>query len=171
MWNAWAAAQETPPPVAPATVAIPDLSFEPTERDISGYSDYFYFHKDGVTYAKASADMKECSSYSQALTPMGITPDFVPIGGAPDPDAQSKYKEQVAMHSGLVGSIFVSIILSGSQAERANTRRCMGYLGYQRYGVSRSIWSKLTKGSDEENAKVFALIASGPHPQAEALEP
>jgi hypothetical protein len=174
LWSWQAAAEETSPPVEPAAVGVPDLSFTPTERDIRAYSDYFYFHKDGVTYANALAAMKECSSYSEALTPMAPTLDFVPIGGAPDPNAKSKYNEQVAMNSfrfGLVGSVMASIILNGSQTERSNTRRCMGYLGYQRYGISRSIWSKLAKGSDEETLKVFALIASGPHPQAEALEP
>jgi len=170
IWSWQAAAEETAaPPV------IPDLSFKPTERDVWRYSDYFYFHKDGVAYEKALADLKECSSYSRAITPMGAPPDFVPLGGAPDPNAKSEFNQRAYASSfvmyGLVGVALAAIVLDSSSTERSNDRRCMGYLGYQRYGLSKAIWSKLTKGSDEENLEVFALIASGPHPTAESLKP
>jgi hypothetical protein len=169
-------AAETVPPVSPATV-VPDLSFQPTKGDVRGYSDYFYFHKDGVTFAAALADIEECSSYSLAITPFRKIPDFVPIGGAPDPKAKSNYDTQVLANSfvmwGIVGSVIAGFVVDDETrtTERSNTRRCMGYLGYRRYGLPKSIWSQITKGSDEEVKARLALIASGPKPRGEVLEP
>lgn len=137
------ATAETLQPIDPATVVVPDLSFQPTKRDVEGYGDYFYFHKDGVSFANALTDIKECSSYSLAITPFKKIPDFVPIGGDPDPNAKSDYNGQISANSflmrGMAGAIVVGFIVDGEtrSVERGNTRRCMGYLGYQRYACHK----------------------------------
>jgi len=42
------------------SVTVPNLAFTPTKRDISDFGEYFYFHKDGVSYEHAFADLEQC---------------------------------------------------------------------------------------------------------------
>ncbi len=158
----------------PPKVTLPNLDAPLDAHDAAGFETYFYFHKQGVDYPTALADIQECDSYSSALRPMTALPAFVPMGGAPRPDETTrKALVNVWFAWGPVGLGIVAIALDNvrSAAQRANIRRCMGFRGYQRYGTSRSAWKELNKGSDGEIEASLALIASGPQPQSKALAP
>ena len=153
----------------PATVAVPDLSFEPKPSDRDHYWEYFYFQKAGVGFKQATDDWTECLSYSKELPP-GFPPNFVPIN-ADMPVEPSDFSR--AQNFGLVGVIMSGIVndIVAYDMERMNTHVCMGFKGYHRYGLSKQLWKKVTAGTAEEALIRFAKIASGPTPQAEALEP
>ena len=173
-----AAAQEAAPAAAampdPATVTVPDLAFKPTRRDIRNYDSYFYFSKPGIGYEKAFADIMECRSYSQVFQFMLQTPDFVPWGSEPYEADMSKQYGNAAFQFGLIGVGvfgFAMDIVSGYD-KNSNMRRCMGYKGYKRYGTAYSVWRQIDKGKDEApKIARLALIASGPAPLGEAVDP
>jgi hypothetical protein len=168
-----------PTPVDPSSVVVPDLSFKPVPKDADHYWEYFYFNRPGVKYEKAFADLSECLSISANLQATTPVPDFVPLGGA---EGMRSYRGgvwenpilmQYGLVGGVVGSVMYSIIggMIVHEIERANTRRCMQFKRYKRYGVSKAVWAQLTKGSPGEVTIRFALIASGPVPAAEVIEP
>jgi len=169
-----AAEPEKGAPVDLATVTVPDLVFTATPRDERSYDEYFLFHKPGVTTAAALADIQECRAFSQGLQPMAKLTHFVPVGGeAYEADNNAAYMNAQFMY-GLTGVLILAIVNEGlaSDNEHGNTRRCMGFKGYQRYGTSRAIWKQMDKGGDEVMIARLALIASATQPPpGKVLEP
>jgi len=159
------------PPDAAAT-PLPDLTFTPKPRDIRNYTEYFYFHKQGITAATALADIRECATYSQHLAPFAPISKFVPYGRDAGKVDSPIMANAFAMW-GLVGVAIVGFIVSDQQdsMKRGNDRRCMQYKGYKRYGLSSDLWSKVSKGKPEEAEQRWAAIAAGPVPANEAIAP
>lgn len=159
---------------AAPTVDLPDLAFTPTKRDVADYDEYFLFNKPGVSQTAARADIEECASYSMALRPMGKLALFVPVGGNEPSWANNReaYKNAFVMY-GLVGvAIFAWVSDDLSETNTLyNTRRCLGYKGYLRYGTTRTIWKALHKGEHDQVIARLAAIASGATPPGEVLEP
>ena len=157
-----------PPPVDPAKVTVPPLVFTPKPRDGGNEWRYHVFQKDGVSFEIALADLRQCTAYTNGLVAQAPIPAFVPFGASGFAVAGPRFANM-----GLVGNLVIDAFMSGMQSEMEsyNLRRCMTYKGYRRYGVTRKLWSELTKGSSEEVTVRMALIASGAKPQAEALEP
>lgn len=124
----------------PSMIVLPNLVFQPTQRDVSHYDEYFYFYKENVSYSRALADLEDCNSYSRVLSPMHREPEFVPLGGEANPPT-TQISAGFALMYGPIGLGIAAIAMDDIQAamERANLRRCMGFKGYQRYGTSRFI--------------------------------
>ena len=155
----------------PPKVTLPNLDAPLDARDAGQSGTYFYFHKQGVSYAQALADIQECDAYSSALQPMAPLPAFVPMGGAAGPDTTSQKALMNAWFLwGPVGMGIAAVAMDDlrSDEQRANLRRCMGFRGYLRYGTSRTAWKELS--GDGFEAKL-ASIASGPLPQSKAVAP
>jgi hypothetical protein len=149
----------------PAGLAMPELAFVPSKSDLRNFDEYFYFHKPGVSYERAFADLDQCWGYGLATKLLGDTPSVVPLGG----DAIKAPMFKQGVNPGFV----VGAILAGAESDKGliSYRRCMTYKGYARYGLSRAIFGQIRKGSDADKLGRLALIASGPQPQAGAIEP
>lgn len=171
---ALAAEPEKSAPVDPATVTVPDLSFIATPRDERSYNEYFLFYKPGATTAAALADIQECRAFSQGLQPMAKLLHFVPVGGeAYEADNRAAYQNAQVMY-GLTGVLILGFVMDGlaSDNEHGNTRRCMGFKGYQRYGTSRAISKQISKDGDGAMIARLALVASAAQaPPGKVLEP
>jgi hypothetical protein len=182
------AAAPAAPAVAPPN--IPSLDFKPTKHDIDHYWEFYYFHKAGVSYDRALADLDECHSYSRMLVATSPVPKFIPLGTQNSPytsdelfrrqfDFQYRFSQQYGLFGGLTAALIAEIATSSVNhgVERSNLRRCMYFKGYSRYGLNKSLWKQLNEatGKDEERGKQiiarFATIASGPAPQMEAIAP
>jgi len=78
---------------------------------------------------------------------------------------------------GMVEALVVPIIFAfaassvNHSVERANTRRCMAYKSYKRYGLNSAIWDKIDTGKEPQITARLALIASAPTPPAEEIDP
>jgi hypothetical protein len=171
-WAAGASAADATP-VDPSTVVVPDLTLAAGFNDADAFDSYFYFHKPGVRYADALADLTECTGYSASLAPMAPVPPFAPIGIDIAPPGHLQIYLNAFVMYGLVGVAILSIVQDNmaSGNARGNLRLCMSYKGYQRYGLTRALWKVVNAGPDGVVTARLALIASGPAPTAEALEP
>jgi hypothetical protein len=144
-------------------VKMPDLAYTPTAEDEGNYDKYFYFHRADTDYATAYADIVECDGYAR-----GLSGQVSPIYG-----------------QGILGDAIGSAIsdaIYGSanrrKVRRANMRACMGYKGYDRFGLSKPIWEAFNfeegnKTIPEDIRTGFlkqqALVASSAQPQGKAL--
>lgn len=167
----------------PASITVPDMaSFKPTPSDIRRFDDYFYFHKEGVSYERAFAELDQCRGYSMVAQVGAIPPTIVPVGGPLVQDAPKRgmfdppYSNNLTFGSPLgstIGYALVGMIVANYMEELAlaTNRRCMYWKGYSRYGTSRALWKAIDTGSDTEKLARRALLASGPRPAAVALEP
>lgn len=157
-------------PVSDSAV-IPDL--RATERDASGFDDYYFFHKPGVRLERAKADLTQCYSYYANTNLFLPAPVHVPYGDEPSPANGDQYWIFRGHFGGLVGMVLIDI--EGDSDKRhwgnINLRRCMMYKGYKRYGTSKSAGKQLAAGSMEDVINRYAAIASGPAPAGEAIEP
>ena len=119
--------------VDPATVSTPDLRFTETDTDKAGYDKYFYFVREGMDFATAYQDIRECDALARGVR-------FYAAGGTvPYPYTYT----MAGAVGGAIGSAMVDMIFGSSvrrQMRRTNLRTCMGYKGYSRYGLSKDLW-------------------------------
>lgn len=162
----------------PKTVAVPNLAFTPTPADVSDYDEYYYFYKRGVAYEVAFADLDECRVYGLSANLVAVPPKFVPLGGGiiKDRSYNDYFGTQMAMQygiGGVIGLALVNVIVAQAEQDnvRAAVKTCMAYKGYSRYGTSSDIQDKIDAGSEAEKIARMALIASGPQPPSEAIDP
>ena len=155
----------------PTTVTVPDMAFKPGRSDLRGFDDYFYFHKSGVSYERAFTDMDQCRIQSEMAQLAPPIPRFIPLGGEPakEPGFHVPVYSQYGVAGAIIGEIFIEAATEDLTA--ATGRKCMAYKGYHRYGTTRAIYKQIDSGTDGEKLARKAVIASGPPPQAEALEP
>lgn len=156
----------------PADIIAPNVNVAPSRGDENDYDTYFYFHKTGVTYQRAFADLDECRMFAEAGQLTSIPPIFVPLGNTLVKEDRFKGSD-VMLRYGLVGSIIVGVIVANAEDDnrRATMRRCMMYKGYNRYGTSSDVWDDIDRGPDALKLARQALIASGPQPLAGAIAP
>jgi len=136
-----------------ATITLPDLSVPATAADARDFDKYYYFHRAGMDFGTALADIGKCDALARGLTPGTGNPA---IGGA-----------ALAGFSGLIAS-------SNRRAlRRVNMRRCMFFKGYGRYGIAKAIWQRfnfeeggapLTDAERMPYLEAQARAASGPTP-------
>ncbi len=160
-------------PPDPATVSVPDLSIAPKSQDDRSYDVYFYFYRANTTYGEAFADLDVCRIYSLSARLVLLPPKFVPLGvGIAGLDSNIR-TPNLYLQYGLIGSLIGGIIIENAQDDLvlATDRRCMAYKGYRRFGTSRAIWKLIDSGTDTDRLARLARLASGPQPQAEALDP
>ncbi|HEX2592856.1 MAG TPA: hypothetical protein VHL34_15245 [Rhizomicrobium sp.] len=152
----------------PASIVVPDLTFKAIARDYWRYDSYFIFHKDGVSYEQAFAELDQCRIYSlSARTAVTVHP-FVPLGGEVE---KRDYTDRPRTGNGLVGSMMEDAMIENEwhYAVIATFRRCMYFKGYARYGTSERISKLIDAGTDAERLARLALIASGPKPTSGAV--
>lgn len=119
-----------------SAVAMPDTVFEATEGDVETYDKYFYFHRDGTDFDTAFNDISECDAVSSGVSYYG--------GG--DPFMANYYIAQYGLAGaagGVIGSAIADAIFGSAERRRirrVNMRNCMGFKGYDRYGMERERW-------------------------------
>jgi hypothetical protein len=157
----------------PVTIALPKLDFVATPQDEDDFDKYYYFHREATGFAEAYADIGECDALSSGR------PIYV--------DRTVVYTHQNTTY-GLIGSaignVIGSVIDNAMRAaatrklRRINMRNCMGFKGYQRYGISKDLWQAFNfeegYGRKAEELRETALrqqarVASGAKPQQKAL--
>lgn len=178
-----ASAPETADPFAvadPAAVAVPNMAFAETPKIRSKYDQFFYFHRTETSFAEAYADIRECDRLARRpLERSNKWPDPVTVYGP------NQYTLGGVV-GGALGNLLVGelAIAARTRAERKRLRRvnmrlCMAYKGYQRFGTSEPIWREIDFEGDRNPSlarrhALFArqaVLASGPRPLSEALEP
>lgn len=183
-----AAAEVPPPPPAvtgtmampvyelpdPATLKRPALEFKPTPEIEADFDKYFYFHREGTTFPEAFDDVRECDALASGAN--------IYMGG--DSAMMSSAVAQYGMAGavgGVIGSAIADAIFGSAarrQQRRTNLRNCMGFKGYQRYGLSGDLWKEFNfeeghgrkkEGERNEALELQALVASGPKPATKEL--
>lgn len=153
-------AQTAPPPPDPATVAVPDLSRSGDPQVVANGWKYFFFQKDGVSFAEAHADLADCFRFLAPNSWQSVKLGrFVPWESRPGRKA-----EYAPNNYGLVGAL-IGAMVEGTLVRRdyqSKMRRCMEPRGYTRYGVAEEIWENVTKLPQDQSIAVQAKIASGP---------
>jgi hypothetical protein len=157
-----------------AAVALPDTAFEATPADIETYDKYFYFHRDGTDFDTAYNDISECDAVSSGINFYG--------GG--DSYMTNYYIGQYGMAGaagGVIGSAIADAVFGSAERRRIrriNMRNCMGFKGYDRYGMEKERWQAFHfeegfgRVKDEKRTGYLmkqARVASGPRPKAEVL--
>lgn len=153
------------------TFDMPELAFTPTVEDPSNYDKYYYFHRKDTDFATAYADITECDGYAR-----GIASTFK------YQDAPYPYAGTLAGAAGglIANAMMAAIFVPGEKRRmrRVNMRQCMGFKGYDRYGLSKTLWEPFNfeegTGAEKEESrikalKLQALVASAAAPQGEAL--
>jgi hypothetical protein len=154
------------PVVDPASIPVPSLAFIEDAETAKTYDKYFYFQRDDTDFATAYADLRECDAYARGLTfSAGNTPIYPPYAGT-----------LAGAVGGAIGSALADAVYGSAERRaqrRTNLRVCMGYKGYRRYGLPKTIWTQfnfeegLKTVAEDERQKFLrqqAKIASGPKP-------
>jgi hypothetical protein len=147
--------------LAPATVELPNLAFQPTPAIERNYDKYFYFHRDDTSFAAAYEDIRECDALARGIT---LRLDGGPVTG------------------GVTGVIADAILGSAERRRirRVNMRMCMGFKDYRIYGLPEALWEQFNfeeglrqveEARREQLLQVQARVASGPRPQVGAIAP
>lgn len=155
-------------------VPMPVLAFPVTPQIAGDFDKYYYFHRAGASFNEAFADLSECDRLSSGLAAYSGSSE-------PYPGYYASQYGVGGVIGGVLGEMFADMI-HGSAARRAmrrvNMRNCMGYKGYQRYGLAKDLWEAFNfeegngrKDEDIRTAKLMqqAKVASGPKPQTEVL--
>jgi hypothetical protein len=143
---------------AEASVVAPDLHVG--DADLGDERKFFFFHKQGVSFADAYADLSFCSRYI-ARGPQRSLPAFVPWQ-RDDPAKPIEYN----LNYGLVGVAIMAIIDGpiDRSIRQARLMRCMLPRGYSRYRTSEALWKQVNGKDLAASVAVEARIASGPVP-------
>jgi hypothetical protein len=158
----------------PATLAMPKLDFTPTPADEADFDKYFYFHRDDTGFAEAYTDIRECDALASGSS---IYLD----GSAAMAGAMANYGVLAAGIGSAVGGLIADAIFGSAarrQQRRINLRNCMGFKGYQRYGLTGELWKDFNfeeghgrkkEGERDDALEIQALVASGPKPKIKEL--
>ena len=172
-----AAAVTTPSRIAvpdPGTIEMPQLDFTPTARDAGDYEKYFFFHRADTDFEQAYADITECDALASGIS-------YYSGGGEPYPGYYATQYGIGGAIGGVLGSVLADAIHGSAlrrKVRRINMRNCMGFKGYQRYGLSKELWVEFNfeegNGRKRDDVREAALLkqakaASGPQPTAKAI--
>lgn len=156
-----------------AKAQMPKLDGPVTPLDEGNFDKYYYFHRPATDVATAFDDISECDGYARGL--------------------QSGYRYQQAPYpytytmagavGGAIGNVMAAAIFGSAEKRRmrrVNMRACMGFKGYQRFGLPKELWEKFNfeEGLDSvpndtrrELLLQQALVASRATPGGKVLEP
>jgi len=155
---------------------MPKLDFVPTSVDEDNYDKYFYFHREGTSFAQAYDDIRECDALASGSS--------IYVGGDADvmAGATAAYGLLASALATSLGSPIEDAIY-GSAARRAqrraSMRNCMGFKQYQRYPLTSTLWKAFNfeeglgrkkEGTRLQALALQALVASGPKPKMKELE-
>jgi hypothetical protein len=167
----------------PSEVAAQIVAYRPAAEDQGHFNKYFFFHKPGVSLEAASADLQECWGYASGLVLSPGLPSHVPPPGSAAPAITSRsitnppglYRPGGIKDFTAGATSAVVLALIGPAAVRAvgaaNLRKCMGFKGYGRYGLSKSLWETLNPKDGPRAIALQAEVAAGPAPAQESLVP
>jgi hypothetical protein len=149
-------AQQTIP--SETAIAIPDLHI--ANSDLGDERKFFVFHKVGVSFAEARADIGFCSRFI-LRGQQRFLPDFVAWKQV---DPANPIPNQ--LNYGLVGEVIMAIIAPAIDRSVRQTRmmRCMLPRGYARYRTSEALWKQINSSDLAASIEIQARIASGPVP-------
>jgi len=163
-------AQEAAATPDPAQVVVPKIEGGRDKKVVRNGQKYFYFWRADTSFEKAYADLADCYRFvpiaegNAALLPMFIVWKGTPEDRDDTSPAVNNY--------GLTG-LLLGALLGGSGLERAKQsrlHRCLGPRGYQRFPLPKKTWQLINDGFSVKSIAVRAKIASGPKPDADALE-
>lgn len=158
-----------------AAIELPTLGFEMRKAKTKDFKKYYYFHRDDTTFDEAFADISECDALSSGLA-------AYTDGAEPYPGYYADQYGIGGVIGGVLGNILADVIYGSSERRamrRINMRNCMGFKGYQRYGVPKKLWRTFNfeegGGREDDAIRESALlqqakVASGSKPEQEALE-
>ena len=150
-------AQQSPAP-AEASITVPDLHV--SDSQLGDERKFFFFHKQGVSFADAYGDLSLCSRYI-ARGQQRSLPDFVPW-------RRSDLARPIPnnLNYGLMGVAIMAIIDGpiDRSIRQARMMRCMLPRGYARYRTSEGMWKQVNGKDLAASNAVQARIASGPVP-------
>ncbi|HEX8062983.1 MAG TPA: hypothetical protein VF535_07180 [Allosphingosinicella sp.] len=156
---------------APVVQAAPPdesafLAYRPAAEET--FARHFFFHRPGVPLDEASADLVECRTYADDAMLWPREPRSLP----PDPKTLPPNVSGGPMGP-LVGGLAFSLVAGGERAKiaSANLRKCMGFKGYDRYGLPDPLWKQLNSGTPDQVLLRLARLASGPAPSGRKLDP
>ena len=159
----------------PATLTRPVMAFTPTPEIEADFDKFFYFHRDETAYAEAYGDIRECDALASGSN------IYMGASSAQMGASMAQYGALAGGVGGLIGSAIADAIFGSAarrQQRRINLRNCMGFKGYQRYGLAAEQWKDFNfeeghgrkKEGERDNAlELQALVASGPKPTAKEL--
>lgn len=157
-----------------SAIEMPALAFEANERIVGDFDKYYYFHRDDTSFSEAYADITECDQLSSGIS-------YYAGGGEPYPGYYASQYGIGGAIGGAIGSAIADAIFGSAgrrKIRRINMRNCMGFKGYQRYGLEKDLWKEFhfeegngRKRDDVREAALLqqARVASGPKPEAEEL--
>jgi hypothetical protein len=158
----------------PATLTRPVMEFAATPEIEADFEKFFYFHRDETQFAEAYADIRECDALASGAN--------IYMGG--DSFMTNYMATQYGLGGavgGVIGSAIADAIFGSAarrQQRRINLRNCMGFKGYQRYGMAEKLWKEFNfeeghgrkkEGERDDALELQALVASGPKPAAKEL--
>ena len=160
-----------------AEVPMPSIEFDYATVAADDYEKYFYFHREHTSFSQAYADITECDALGSGIN-FYLGADSNSIA-----NAMTMYGPLAGAIGGAIGSIAADMIFGSAERrrlKRINTRNCMYYKGYDRYGLEKDLWqefnfeegnSREEEESREAKLKMQARVASGPKPATEVLKP
>ena len=142
----------------PSTLAMPELSFEPSDNDIKNYKKYYYFNRADTSFDEALRDIRDCDELARGLAVGNYYPDagttaIYGVGG---------------IIGGLIGGAISQAIYGSAEARakrRINMRRCMHFKGYTRHGLEKDLWQEFnfeegnTSVAEEDRQRMLAVQA------------
>lgn len=159
----------------PAGLKMPELGFTATPEIEADFTKYFYFHRDQTSFAEAYADIRECDALASGSSV------YMRYDAAMSGAYAAQYGALGAGVGGVIGSAIADAIFGSAmrrQQRRISLRNCMGFKGYQRYGLSGDLWKEFNfeegMGRKKEDVRddaiaLEALVASGPAPTTKEL--
>jgi hypothetical protein len=152
-----------------AAVAMQEMAFTETPAIADDYEKYFYFHRPDTSFDQAFADISQCDEMASGITySAGGGTYYSPYGGVLG-----------GALAGAIGSAMADAIFGSAERRRIrriNLRNCMGFKGYDRYGLEKGLWEQFHfEGSTVEPEKrqmflkIQARVASGPAPTTKVL--
>lgn len=150
-----------------AARAVDMSGSQPLPGEEANYWQYFYFWKAGADPVTARADIVECSTYAHDPVLWARVPERMPLqGGVSGPSGTEG-------PFGLAGAIGYWMVEGGlvRRITLANTRRCMGFKGYRRYGLSVAGWQTLYNNGAEPAIERLVAVATGPEPKRPSIAP
>lgn len=157
-----------------AAIPVPATDFAETEVIAADYDKYFYFQRDDTSFDEAYADLIECDALTSGISYYG--------GGSINPGAFAQYGVMPSAIGSAIGSAIADAVFGSAERRRirrVNMRNCMGFKGYNRFGLEKGLWQQFNfeEGFSREEAdsrelalKKQARRASAARPQTKVLD-
>jgi len=164
--NSLLAQQATPDP---ATITVPTLHNQRDSKVFDQGWKYFYFHRVGVSYEEAYADLLDCYRFLSLSQSWTVLPSFAPWSTRVNPNGY----QPMPMYEGLLIDAIAPALQAtqNRRARQSRLRRCLEPRGYLRYPLTETDWKLVVADFSPTALAVQAKLASGPIPDAEPLAP